>query len=169
LERPVVDWDDFDQTHHLDSLVALIDQLDLVISVSNTTVHLAGAAGKPVWVLLPHCGVWRWTQGRERSLWYANARQMRRRISDDAEELLGRVADELADVVLRSARSVTAPHVKFANAKAGKQKEGRRDGGREGETLDPGMKSNQSPILGPQPPLPNTAPRLSERQASARG
>ena len=128
LERRIADWDDFDQTDHLDSLAALIGQLDLVISVSNTTVHLAGALGKPVWVLLPQCGIWRWTQGRERSLWYASARQMRRRVGDDAEELLARVADELACAV-GSGAGIAAPHGVFGREGG---KEGERERGREG-------------------------------------
>ena len=119
LERPIADWDDFDQTAQLDSLAALIGQLDLVVSVSNTTVYLAGAVGKAVWVLLPHCGVWRWTQGRQRALWYASARQMRRRSGDDAEELLGRVADELARVAGHSAGRPAPARLMFGDSRSG--------------------------------------------------
>ncbi|MCH8045331.1 MAG: tetratricopeptide repeat protein, partial [Planctomycetes bacterium] len=133
LERSIADWDDFDQTRQLDSLAALIGQLDLVISVSNTTVHLAGGLGKAVWVLLPHCGIWRWSLGRDRSLWYANAVQIRRRPDDDAQELLGRVADELGRVVGGGA-CVAGPH--FDVGREGRKergKEGEREGRREGE------------------------------------
>ncbi|MCH8044208.1 MAG: glycosyltransferase family protein [Planctomycetes bacterium] len=110
LASPIADWDDFDQTGDLDSLAALISQLDLVISVSNTTVHLAGALGKRVWVLLSGCGTWRWVLGRERSLWYAGVRQMRRRRGGDADELLGRVADELAGMGKKIPAGISPPH-----------------------------------------------------------
>ena len=46
---------DLDTYADIDGLAALMSNLDLVISVDNTTVHLAGALGVPVWVLLP-CG-----------------------------------------------------------------------------------------------------------------
>jgi tetratricopeptide (TPR) repeat protein len=62
---------DFDQT------AALIATLDLVIAVDTATAHLAGAMGKPVWLLLPYAPDWRWLPGREDSPWYASARLFR--------------------------------------------------------------------------------------------
>jgi len=50
---------------------AVIANLDLVIGVDTSIIHLAGALGKPVWVLLPHYKAdWRWLQGRDDSPWY---------------------------------------------------------------------------------------------------
>jgi len=50
---------------------AVVEQLDLVICVDTAVAHLAGALGKPVWVLLPHGAVdWRWLQHRSDSPWY---------------------------------------------------------------------------------------------------
>jgi len=71
--------DDIDNFNDLDGLAALIEACDVVVSVSNTTVHLAGALGKPTLVLLPFAlgRIWYWHQHGERSLWYPSCRLLR--------------------------------------------------------------------------------------------
>jgi len=56
---------------------ALIEQLDLVISVDTSVAHLAGALGRPVWILLPYVPDWRWLLNRDDSPWYPTARLFR--------------------------------------------------------------------------------------------
>jgi len=56
---------------------ALISQLDLIISVDTSVAHLAGALGKPVWILLTYFPDWRWLLGRDDSPWYPTARLFR--------------------------------------------------------------------------------------------
>lgn len=80
---------DFDQT------AALIDNLDLVISVDTAMAHLAGAMGKPVWVLLPAAADWRWLTDREDSPWYPSARLIRQERSGDWAPVMQRVYLEL--------------------------------------------------------------------------
>jgi len=74
-----------------DGLTALVSGLDLVISVDTSLAHLAGALGKPVWVLLPHVADWRWMLGRDDSLWYPTARLFRQRTPGDWSDPLGDV------------------------------------------------------------------------------
>ncbi len=56
----------------LEAALAQIAALDLVISIDNSTVHLAGSIGKETWALLPYVPDWRWMLGREDSLWYSS-------------------------------------------------------------------------------------------------
>jgi hypothetical protein len=56
---------------------ALIAHLDLVISVDTSVAHLAGALGRPVWILLPYVPDWRWLLNRDDSPWYPTARLFR--------------------------------------------------------------------------------------------
>ena len=56
---------------------ALVELMDIVISVDTAVAHLAGAMGKPVWILLPNAPTWRWLLHREDSPWYPSARLFR--------------------------------------------------------------------------------------------
>ncbi|MGH7013401.1 MAG: glycosyltransferase family 9 protein [Stellaceae bacterium] len=62
---------------------AAITALDLVISVDTAVVHLAGALGKPVWIMLPRFADWRWLVERADGPWYPTARLFRQTTPDD--------------------------------------------------------------------------------------
>ena len=73
----------------------LIANLDLVVSVDTSVAHLAGALGKPVWVLLPFAPDWRWMMDRDDSPWYGKARLFRQEKMGNWRPVLQRVAREV--------------------------------------------------------------------------
>jgi tetratricopeptide (TPR) repeat protein len=74
---------------------ALIDNLDLVISVDTSVAHLAAAMGKPVWLLNRFAGCWRWLRGRDDSPWYPGLRLFTQTQRGDWDTVLERVAAAL--------------------------------------------------------------------------
>ena len=86
------DLTDFSET------AALVSLLDRVIAVDTAVAHLAGALGKPVWILLPFAAHWLWLLDREDSPWYPTARLFRQPGIGDWDSVMQRVAGELARV-----------------------------------------------------------------------
>lgn len=76
---------------------ALIDNLDLVITVDTAVAHLAGALGKPVWLLNRLGGCWRWLENREDTPWYPTMRIFTQRTGGDWTEVVDRVAVALGE------------------------------------------------------------------------
>ncbi|MFZ3135939.1 MAG: glycosyltransferase family 9 protein [Thermodesulfovibrionales bacterium] len=76
---------------------ALIENLDLVISVDTAVAHLAGALGKPVWTLLNYHADWKWLENREDSPWYPTMRLFRQPSPGDWESVISRVIKELQE------------------------------------------------------------------------
>jgi tetratricopeptide (TPR) repeat protein len=94
--RSIHRWDDFNPTYDLDDLAALSATLDLVISIDNSTVHLASAVGAPLWVLLPRAADWRWLTNCIDSPWYPSAELFRpQAAADDWSEMFERVRERL--------------------------------------------------------------------------
>ena len=78
-------------TADFDDTAALVESLDLVISVDTSLAHLAGALGKPVWVLLAHGPDWRWMLERADSPWYPSARLFRQPAAGDWASVVDQV------------------------------------------------------------------------------
>jgi tetratricopeptide (TPR) repeat protein len=74
---------------------ALVDNLDLVISVDTSTAHLAGALGKPVWILNRYDTCWRWLLDRDDSPWYPTVKLYRQERAGDWDDVLERVKADL--------------------------------------------------------------------------
>jgi len=93
-------WDDADPFTSLDDFAALVASLDLVISVDNSTVHLAGALGVPTWAIVsfPSSSYWRWFGESSQTPWYSSVRLFRRR-ADSGDHVFGEMGRELRTLV----------------------------------------------------------------------
>jgi tetratricopeptide (TPR) repeat protein len=88
------DIEDFSDT------AGIIMNLDLVISVDTAVAHLAGAIGKPVWILLPYAPDWRWMLNRNDSPWYPTMRLFRQPSPGDWKSVISKVHDELKKIIV---------------------------------------------------------------------
>jgi ADP-heptose:LPS heptosyltransferase len=79
----------------IDLFAAQIAAMDLVVTIDNSTAHLAGALGVPTWVLLPFAPDWRWLRGREDSPWYPTLRLFRQAKRGDWESVVEAVGRAL--------------------------------------------------------------------------
>ncbi len=97
-KRNTRNLDLIDFTEHIrdfSDTAALIENLDLVISVDTAVAHLAGALGKKVWTLLPFSPDWRWLLGREDNPWYPTMRLYRQQKPGNWVEVIERVVTDL--------------------------------------------------------------------------
>jgi tetratricopeptide (TPR) repeat protein len=84
-----------DQLSNIDIFAAQIAAMDMVVTIDNSTAHLAGALGVPVWVLLPFAPDWRWLLGREDSPWYPTMRLFRQPKRGDWQSVVQSVRSAL--------------------------------------------------------------------------
>ena len=90
-----------DELHDFADTAALLESLDLLISVDTSVVHLAGARAKPVWTLLAAGPDWRWMLARSDSPWYPTMRLFRQPQPGAWRPVMEQVADELRALVAR--------------------------------------------------------------------
>jgi tetratricopeptide (TPR) repeat protein len=94
----VISDDAIDPLMDMDLFATQIAACDLVISVDNSTVHLAGALGQRTWTILPFCPDFRWMLDRDDSPWYPTMRLFRQQCPGDWGSVVHRVAAELTTV-----------------------------------------------------------------------
>ena len=80
-----------------DDSAAIIQQMDLVISIDTSIAHLSGALGKKTWVLLSCAPDWRWMLDREDSPWYQSVKLYRQKSFGDWDPVLSQVKKDLVD------------------------------------------------------------------------
>ena len=93
VDFPILDW--MDECEDMLDTAALVENLDLVISVDTSIAHLVGALGKPVWLLNRYTGDWRWLLDRSDSPWYPTMRIFRQPELRDWKSVIAQVAAEL--------------------------------------------------------------------------
>jgi ADP-heptose:LPS heptosyltransferase len=81
--------------HDFSDTAALVEHMDLVITVDTSIAHLAGALGKPAWILLAHIPDFRWMLDRTDTSWYPSVKLIRQRGSNDWGGVLSEVIDAL--------------------------------------------------------------------------
>ena len=97
--------DTFDETdgNFMDT-VAVMQNLDLIITIDTAVAHLAGALGRKVWLLLPYSIDWRWVVGRQDTPWYPSMRIFQQPKPFDWASVMRQVYDELAKVMAQRKR-----------------------------------------------------------------
>jgi len=86
--------------HDMSDTLALIDSLDVVISVDTSVAHLSAASGKPTWILLQFANCWRWGLGGEDSYWYDSVRLFRQNKKGDWNQVFTNI--EKAIIALKN-------------------------------------------------------------------
>lgn len=95
--KPLVIFPEIDPLQDMDGFASLLSALDLLITVDNSTAHLAGALGVTTWLLLPGHADWRWLKGRGTTPWYRSLRifWQREHINAAWDEVIARLSSEL--------------------------------------------------------------------------
>lgn len=81
--------------HDFSDTAAFMEHLDLIITVDTATAHLAGALGRPVWILNRFDGCWRWLLNRADSPWYPTARIYKQQVAGDWDSVVRKVTRDL--------------------------------------------------------------------------
>jgi hypothetical protein len=100
--------------------MAVLDSLDLVVTVDTVVAHLAGAMGKPVWLMLPFAPDWRWQLDRADSPWYPTARLFRQAVPHQWDPVIAEITSRLeAELTARRDRTVGRPVISLPGSQQG--------------------------------------------------
>jgi tetratricopeptide (TPR) repeat protein len=94
--------EEVDNTRDIDGLAALISACDAVVTVSNTTAHLAGALGRPTWVFVPYgfAQIWYWFAGKTQSPWYPRVQVIHQTEGQSWKNLITLAAGDIANCII---------------------------------------------------------------------
>ena len=90
----------------LETQTAQIAALDIVIQVSNSSAHIAGAIGQKTWVLQSSVPFWPWTLNRRDMPWYFDVTQYRMSDINDKSKTIAKIADDLSALASQSTRII---------------------------------------------------------------
>ncbi len=105
LQKRLLDF--MDEVEDFADTAAIVDSLDLVVTVDTSVAHLAGGLAKPVWILSRYDSCWRWLRNRETSPWYPTARIFGQLRSGDWGSVLERVRQELAEETEKASKTAS--------------------------------------------------------------
>jgi tetratricopeptide (TPR) repeat protein len=100
-DAPLVIDRGVDQFANIDQFAAQVAALDLIITIDNSTAHIASGLGLPVWLLLPFAADWRWMEKRENTPWYPTLRIFRQPKLGDWQSVLAEVECALKSAAAR--------------------------------------------------------------------
>lgn len=83
------------EVHDYGDTMAIVENLELIVTVDTSVAHLAGAMGKPVWIMLPYAPDWRWLLERDDSPWYPTVRLFRQSVARDWQPVVAAIAGKM--------------------------------------------------------------------------
>ena len=89
---------DIDNYNDIDGNAALINCLDLVITIQNSTAHLSGALGKKTWIMLAKNARWHWLINEKKSIWYPSVQLFRQKTSKNWDTVIKDISIELKKI-----------------------------------------------------------------------
>jgi len=101
LGVPIYIDNEFNPLNDIEKAAAQIAAMDLIISVSNASVHLAGAMGTPTWVILHYMPLWHWFNSGKTSVWYDSVSLYRQQQIEGWSNILNQIAIDLAAQALQ--------------------------------------------------------------------